>query len=132
MDWFKSDNFDRRVEVLLDEWRVAGLSVAIAQGKKTSSKGYGYATFNPTRACTSDTLFDIASCSKSLTAASVGLLVEDEQKYQSVQWDSLMSDLLPDDFVMAEDSYTQQITVDDILSHRTGFPGYAAYPIFII
>ncbi|RSL41466.1 hypothetical protein CEP54_015809 [Fusarium duplospermum] len=35
-----------------------------------------------------------------------------------------MSELLPDDFVMAEDEYTQGITIDDILGHRTGTPGH--------
>ncbi|KAI7501897.1 beta-lactamase/transpeptidase-like protein [Hortaea werneckii] len=47
-----------------------------------------------------------------------------------------MSHLLPDDFVMQEQSYTNDITVEDILSHRTGLPSHdnsylgvrAAYP----
>ncbi|KAI7238835.1 beta-lactamase/transpeptidase-like protein [Hortaea werneckii] len=35
-----------------------------------------------------------------------------------------MSHLLPDDFVMQEQSYTNDVTVEDILSHRTGLPSH--------
>lgn len=67
---------------------------------------------------TGDTLFDIASCAKSLTAAAVALLVEDKD-YPDVQYEARMFDLLPDDFVISEKSYTDGITVEDVLSPRT-------------
>lgn len=69
-----------------------------------------------------DTIFDIGSCSKSLTAASVGLLVADNDNYPDVQWDTPMSVLLPEDFAMAKDDYTRGVTVEDIIRHRTGVP----------
>lgn len=120
---FNTPAFTQRVESLLDEWHVPGLSIAITQGNEISSRGFGFATLDPKVACTADTIFDIASSSKSLTAASVGLLVQDDEKYSDIQWDAKMSDLLPEDFVMSEDSYTNDVTVEDILSHRTGLPG---------
>lgn len=82
------------------------------------SKAFGLAVLDPPKQCTPDTLFDLASVSKSTTAGAVALLVDDEERYPHVQWDTPMSKLLPDDFVMAEDSYTQSVTVEDVLSHR--------------
>lgn len=49
---------------------------------------------------TPETLFHIASSAKSLTAAAVALLVDDNKKYLTVQYDAVMSALLADDFVL--------------------------------
>lgn len=122
MNLFNSSAFDTHVSNLIKQWHVPGLAIALVHNETTTSKGFGLATLDPPIKCTADILFDIASASKSLTAASVGLLVDDEF-YDHVQWDSKMSDLLPEDFVMAEDSYTKDVTVEDILSHRSGLPG---------
>lgn len=100
--------------------RVPGLSIALLQDDQVQSTGYGLASINPPKPCTGDTLFDIASASKSLTAASVGLLVADNENYPEVQYDALMSELLPGDFVLPEKSYTEGVTVDDVFGHRTG------------
>lgn len=68
---------------------------------------------------TTDTLFDIASASKSLTAASVALIVDDDENYPEVKYESHMSDLLPDDFAMPG-KHHNHVTLDDALGHRTG------------
>ncbi|USW54706.1 Putative beta-lactamase/transpeptidase [Septoria linicola] len=120
---FNSSPFAQRVQHLLEEWHVPGLSIAITQDKESSSKGFGFATLDPKVPCTADTIFDIASSSKSLTAASVGLLVQDDEKYSNVQWDAKMSDLLPEDFVMSEDSYTRD-TRRCLIRHRIPEPRY--------
>lgn len=117
------DTLEARVHELQDRWHVPGISIAIIYQNEINSKGYGKATLNPSKPCTAGTLFDIASCSKSLTAAAVALLVEDES-YPQVQWNAKMCALMSDDFVMSEDSYTRDITVEDILSHRTGLPSH--------
>lgn len=106
----------------MQKHRVPGLAVAVIQGERTFSAGYGLASLDPPKPCTADTLFDIASSSKSLTAASVGLLVRDDEKYPEVQYDAIMSKLLPEDFVLSGQGYTEGVTVEDILSHRTGMP----------
>jgi CubicO group peptidase (beta-lactamase class C family) len=109
----------------MEEWRVPGLSVAVVQDEKVESLGYGQADpySDYSRAVTADTVFDIASSSKSLTAAAIALLVVDDEHYPQVQWDTPVSKLLPEDFVMGNEEYTNGVTVEDILSHRTGLPG---------
>lgn len=121
MDYFNSDKFSSRVEAVTKEHHVPGVSVAIIQSDHTSSRIFGKSSLDPEAICTPSTLFDIASASKSLTAAAVALLVEDE-KYPEVQWDAPVAKILPGDFVMSDDRYTNEITVEDILSHRTGLP----------
>lgn len=124
MDLFDSPTFAARVSELLEEWHCPGLGVGLVQDDKTSSRGFGRASVDPEKPVTAETIFDIASCSKSLTAAAVALLVEDEQ-FPKVQWDAKMCDLLPNDFVMSEETYTKDVTVEDVLSHRSGLPRYA-------
>ncbi len=120
MELFNSPSFSSRVEDLMSQHRVPGLAIAITQNGETASAGYGKASLEPPKPCTADTLFDIASSAKSLTAASVALLVDDNETYPEVQYNTAMSSLLPDDFVMPAVEYTEGVTVEDILSHRTG------------
>ncbi|KAI1295132.1 beta-lactamase family protein [Xylaria venustula] len=122
MDYLNSDLFSSHVDELMKKHHVPGLAVAIVEGDRTFSAGYGLASLDPPKPCTPDTLFDIASSSKSMTAASVGLLVRDNDRYPDVQYEATMSSLLPEDFVMSGQGYTEGVTVEDILSHRTGLP----------
>lgn len=120
MDIFHSPKFRSHVEELMNQHHVPGLSIAIVHNETIVSAGYGKASLDPSKPCSADTLFDIASASKSLTAGAVGLLVDDDEKYPEVQYEAIMSSLLPEDFVMSGDGYTENVTVEDILSHRTG------------
>lgn len=124
MDLFKSSEFTQHVSELMEEWHAPGLAIAIAQNDSVASKGYGYATLHEEKRIpvTADTIFDIASSSKSLTAAAVALLVADDEHFLDVKWDTPVSRLLPEDFAMEREEYTSGVTVEDILSHRTGLP----------
>ncbi|KAK5167488.1 uncharacterized protein LTR77_007187 [Saxophila tyrrhenica] len=124
MDIINAPDFEDHVQEILDLLHTPGLAIAIIQDGNIESKAVGMASLEPPKPVTPDTLFDIASSSKSLTAACVALLVEDNERYPQVQWDSKVSSLLPDDFVMAEKRYTDDITVEDILCHRTGLPSH--------
>jgi CubicO group peptidase (beta-lactamase class C family) len=124
MDLINSPTFAHHVNELLQQLHTPGLAIAVIQNDKIASNGFGLATLNPPTNVTADTLFDIASSSKSLTAASVGLLVFNGVKHPDLHWDTPMSSLLPEDFVMSGDGYTEKVTVEDILSHRSGIPGH--------
>ncbi|KAJ3499693.1 hypothetical protein NLG97_g156 [Lecanicillium saksenae] len=108
----------------MEEHHVPGISVAVVRGNAPAvARGFGCSSTDTKDACTPDTLFDVASCAKSLTASAVALLVEDNESYPSVQYNTTMASLLPEDFVMASAEYTLGVTVEDILSHRTGMAG---------
>lgn len=130
MDYFLSDAFQARAEALIAKYRVPGLAIAVTHHERIESRAFGLARLKDDDddqlpvSCTPDTLFDIASASKSMTAASVALLVEDNDKHPDVRYDAVVAELLPGDFVMPTEELTREVTVDDILSHRTGMPTY--------
>lgn len=104
----------------MEQYHLPGLSIAVSQNDKTNSTGFGVSSRITQKAATADTLYDIASSSKSLTAASVALLVEDNENFPEVQWTTPVHELLPEDFVMPTPELTKRVTVEDVLSHRTG------------
>lgn len=117
MDLFHSAAFDVRANNLISEWPVPGLAIGIVQNNTTASKAFGQANLDHAIPITTDTLFDMASCSKAFTAAALGLLVDDDDLYPYVQWDSPMASLLPDDFVPSGSVCNEGITIEDVLSH---------------
>lgn len=118
MDLFRSADFAAYVKKLIERHHVPGLSIAIVQDGKVASAAYGKASLEPPRDCSPDTLFYVGSLVKSLTAASAGLLVEDD-KYPEVQFEAPMAKLLPGDFVMPGEEH-DHVTLEDVLCHRTG------------
>ncbi|CAG7959491.1 unnamed protein product [Penicillium salamii] len=113
-----------RVKDLIAQHHVPGVSIAVVQNDQISSAGFGSASIEPPVPCTAETLFDIASCAKSMTAASVALLVGDNERYPDITYDAIMSNLLPEDFVMSSSELTEGVMVEDLLSHRTGMAAH--------
>jgi CubicO group peptidase (beta-lactamase class C family) len=73
---------------------------------------------------TPSTLFYAGSTTKAFTTAIMTFLVDDNLKYPQVQWDTPIHQLLPDDFVLKNEYATTHITIEDVLSHRSGLPGH--------
>jgi CubicO group peptidase (beta-lactamase class C family) len=71
---------------------------------------------------TPSTLFYAGSTTKAFTAAIMSLLVEDNENYPQVQWDTPIHQLIPDDFVLENEYATNHTTIEDALSHRSGLP----------
>lgn len=122
MDLIVSEAFANRVKSLLAEWHVPGLSVATfnLSSTETAVRAFGLASIDPEIRATPDNLYDCASTSKSLTAAAVGHLVAQGH----FQWTTTLASLLGDDWVLPDPVTTAQVTVEDILSHRSGMPGH--------
>lgn len=104
------------------QYHVPGLAIAITQDDHAASASFGYVCLKSNEQTTSDSIFDIASSAKVLTAACIALLIDEDDTTTDIQWDTTMSSLLPEDFVMPSTVCTKSITVEDILSHRTGIP----------
>jgi len=96
--------------------RSPGLAVTVVKdGKLLAAKGYGVRTLGRPELVDENTMFDIASLSKSFTAAVIGTLV-DEGK---MRWDEPVRRYLPQ--VEFSDPYrTANVTIRDLLSHRVG------------
>ncbi|CZR50889.1 uncharacterized protein PAC_00763 [Phialocephala subalpina] len=123
--------FDELVKEKLDRWHVPGMSIAVIQDDEVCAKGYGFARL-PDEPVGPETLFNCASMTKAFTAAATSLLVDDEKQFPDVKWDTPMSRLIGDDFVLSDDRYTAKVTIEDLLSHRSGLPDCddACYGIF--
>ena len=120
MDLLNTSAFRQHVEALMETYHLPGLSISTCRNDTITSTGFGVLSRKSQQAATADTLYDIASSSKSLTAASVALLVEDNENFPEVQWTTPVHELLPEDFVMPTLELTKRVTVEDMLSHRTG------------
>ncbi|NRS89550.1 CubicO group peptidase (beta-lactamase class C family) [Flavobacterium sp. 7E] len=107
---------DELVNKTLTAFNVPGIAVAIIKdGKVVLSKGYGVKSIDTKEKVDANTLFGIASNSKAFTSAALAILV-DEGK---INWDDKVVKYLPD-FKMYNDYVTQEFTIRDLLTHRSG------------
>jgi CubicO group peptidase (beta-lactamase class C family) len=98
------------------DWNVPGFAIAIVKDDKVVfAKGYGVREIGKNAPVDEHTLFAIASNSKAFTAAALAILV-DEKK---LSWDDPVTKYLPD-FQMYDPYVTREMTVRDLLSHRSG------------
>lgn len=109
-------NLDATVERARQEFNVPGIAVAVVKdGRVVLAKGFGVRKLGDPAAVTADTLFGIASNSKAFTGAALAMLV-DEGK---VKWDEPVLRYLPQ-FQMYDPYVTREMTVRDLLVHRSG------------
>ena len=87
-----ADVVDDRVKAIMAERHIPGAAVAVVKGGKVVRiKGYGVASLEFGVPVTTDTVFEIGSVSKQMTAAGVMLLVQDGK----VKLDERISKYLP-------------------------------------
>lgn len=109
-------DMDSYIREAMPKWAVPGLAIAVVKdGELVLARGYGICELNQDRQVTADTVFPIASCTKSFTAACVAMLV-DEGK---LAWDDPIRKHLPN-FRVADPYVTEHLTIRDVLCHRTG------------
>ncbi|MFL6247188.1 MAG: serine hydrolase [Thermoanaerobaculia bacterium] len=107
---------DAYIENARRQWDVPGLAVTVVQdGKVLAAKGYGVRTLGKPERVDENTVFDMASLTKSFTAAAIASLV-DEGK---MTWDDPVRRHLPR-FELADPYRTQHATIRDLLAHRLG------------
>src|SRR5688572_30592807 len=94
------------------DWDVPGLAVAIIyKGQLVFAKGYGVRDVGTKTPVDTQTIFAIASNTKAITAAALGMLV-DEGK---VRWDDPVTKYLPS-FEMYDPWATREVTVRDLIA----------------
>jgi CubicO group peptidase (beta-lactamase class C family) len=109
---------DENVKELMSEFQVPGLALAIVKdGSIILSKGYGEQEIGKSEKVDKNTAFPIASVSKSTTALCLAILVEEKK----LDWDDKVIKYLPD-FKMYDEWVTNEITIRDLLTHRSGLP----------
>ena len=100
---------------------VPGMAWAVVQGAQTlAAQGLGLCETGGSAAVNADTVFQLASVSKSLAATVVARQVGEGR----VAWDTPLRQLLPW-FALSDPASTTQVTVGDLFSHRSGLPDHA-------
>ncbi|MFL5241629.1 MAG: serine hydrolase [Gemmataceae bacterium] len=117
---FNPKPVDKLVEDALKVWQVPGVAVAIVkEGEVIYLKGHGVRKLGKKDFVTPDTLFPIASCTKSFTAAAMALLV-DEGK---MEWDDRVGKHVPS-FHLSDPLADGDVRLRDLMCHRTGLRGH--------
>ncbi len=107
---------DQYVLKALEEWKIPGCAIAIVKADTLLyARGYGFRDVENKLPVTPRTVFKIASCTKSFTAAAAGILVQQN----ILDWDKPVKQYLPE-LELATPLLTQEVTLKDLLTHRTG------------
>ncbi len=109
-------DLDAYIARTMKTFEVPGLAVSIVKdGRVVMAKGYGVRRLGGADAVDAHTRFGIASNTKAFTATALGLLVEEGK----VEWDAPVTRYLPW-FALSDPYVTSQLTVRDLLVHRSG------------
>jgi CubicO group peptidase (beta-lactamase class C family) len=109
-------SLDAEVNRVMKAFDVPGIAIAVVKdGRVVAAQGFGVRKLGEPAKVDGKTLFEIASNSKAFTAAALAMLV-DEGK---LKWDDPVTRHLPD-FQMYDAYVTHEMTVRDLLTHRSG------------
>lgn len=112
---------DQHIAESGDAFEVPGFAVAIVKdGEVAFAKGYGVRELGRPGRVDEHTLFAIASNTKAFTAAALAALVDEGV----IDWDDRVVDYLPY-FRLYDLWITQEMRIDDLLSHRSGLGTYS-------
>jgi len=107
---------DAVVVQTMRDWQVPGLAMAIVKdGRIVFERGFGVRRLTGSDPVDAHTLFAIGSTTKAMTAAAVGMLV-DEKK---LTWNDPVIKHLPW-FQLKDPWVTRELKVRDLLTHRAG------------
>lgn len=110
-------DLDTYVHEAMTQWKVPGLAIAVVKdGHVVVVRGYGVRELGKPGRVDADTLFDIASNTKAFTAAALGTLVTAGK----IRWDDPVIKYVPG-FRLDSPYVTAEITLRDLLSHRSGY-----------
>jgi len=103
---------------ILNEWKCAGFAVAVVEKDKIIyAKGFGYADVDAKRPVTEHTQFAAGSCTKPFTCTALGLLRAENK----IDFNLSVREYLPQ-LKFYNDELNKNITVRDLMCHRTGLP----------
>lgn len=108
---------DSYIEKYVGEFEMPGFAVGIIKnGEVVFMETYGVKNVDSGKKVDENTLFGIASCSKAFTSACISILVERGE----LNWKDKVVDHLPG-FLLYDPYLTAEMTVEDLLSHRSGY-----------
>ena len=108
--------FAEKVEALRKQTGAPGIAVAIVEkGRTTLAQGWGVRKLGDPAPVTADTIFQTGSTGKAFTSTALAILVDQGK----IGWDDKVIDHMPW-FRMYDPWVTREITIRDLLVHRSG------------
>ncbi|MDX1413978.1 MAG: serine hydrolase [Candidatus Promineifilaceae bacterium] len=112
---------EQEVEEILHDYQVPGAAIAVVKNDALLfAMGCGLRSIDEAHPVDIHTCFGIASISKSFTTMALGMLVDEGL----LSWSDPVTKFLPD-FQMQSAYVTREVTVRDLLIHRSGLPEVA-------
>lgn len=112
---------DESTQKQIDEKSIVGAAVGVVyKDKLIFAKGYGLREVGKSETINPDTVFQLASVSKPISATVVAALIGDGR----ISWDSKISDLDPE-FQLFDAYVTRELTIRDLYAHRSGLAAHA-------
>jgi CubicO group peptidase (beta-lactamase class C family) len=109
-------DFDAYAADALRDWSTPAMAVSVVKdGRVVFARGYGVRKLGGQDAVDADTVFPIASITKSFNATAIAMLVEDGK----LDWMDPVIKHLPG-FQLRDPVMTGDVRIADLLSHRTG------------
>jgi CubicO group peptidase (beta-lactamase class C family) len=114
------EGLDAYIRQAMTDWEIPGFAIAVVQGDQVIfARGYGEREIGTGEPVDEHTLFAVASTTKAMTAAALGMLVDEG----TLQWDDPVINHMPG-FQLADPWVTRHVTIRDLLTHRTGVAGH--------
>jgi CubicO group peptidase (beta-lactamase class C family) len=117
----KIKRIDEICQESLELWKVPGMAIAIVTADTVVfAKGYGVCDIEKRNKVDENSVFAIASNTKTFTATAMAILVEEGK----LSWDDKVVDHLPW-FQLYDPYVTANITIRDLLCHRSGLETFS-------
>jgi CubicO group peptidase (beta-lactamase class C family) len=119
------DRLDSLIAEGMTQTGVPGTAVAVVYNDEVVYEhGFGVRELGKPEPITPETVFQLASLSKPISSTVVAALVGDG----TTTWDATISSLDPG-FALSDPYVGDQVTIRDMLSHRSGLPAYSGDPL---
>ena len=110
------EDLDALVKQGMQQWNVPGMAVAVVTDEQVLfEQGFGQTAIKNGKEVDTHTLFAIASTTKAMLTAGIMMLVDEEK----IKLDDLAIKYIPE-LHFGDAWLGQQITVRDLMTHRTG------------
>ena len=122
-----------RLDALVPQWMartgVPGVAVSVVHGGQTVyAKGFGLRRVDGSEAVDADTVFQLASVSKSLAATVMAAQMS--AGHPNVDWNTPVQRLLPGFALAYPDAQDNaRLSLGDLFAHRSGLPDHAGDPL---
>lgn len=119
---YSEKSIDSAIVNFKQKWKIPGISVAIAKdGRLFYAKGFGYADTLTKEPVTTNSLFRIASCSKTITAIAIMKLIENNRLGLDDKVFGEHGILNDAKYLNIADSNVYKITVKNLLQQTAGW-----------